>query len=81
MYFSTWWIVDETRKSCEGESRKYLEMLCMKLPEEHCIDGPMNNISRCEEDEFNCGNGQCIHGLGVCDRKYQCMNGADEHEW
>ena len=53
----------------------------MKLPEEHCIDGPMNNISRCEEDEFNCGNGQCIHGLGVCDRKYQCMNGADEHEW
>ena len=55
-------------------------MLCMKLPEEGCIGGP-DQMSRCEEDEFNCGNGQCIHGLGVCDRKYQCRNGADELEW
>ena len=52
----------------------------MKLPEKDCIDGPMNR-QRCEEDEFDCGNGQCIHGLGVCDRKYQCMNGADELMW
>ena len=52
----------------------------MKLPEERCIEAP-DQMSRCEEDEFDCGNGQCIHGLGVCDRKYQCRNGADEHEW
>ena len=53
----------------------------MKLPEKDCIDGPMNNMTRCEEDEFNCGNGQCIPGLGVCDGRYQCMNGADELMW
>ena len=67
-------------KSCEGKSKEHLEMLCMKLPEERCIEAP-DQMSRCEEDEFDCGNGQCIHGLGVCDRKYQCMNGADERGW
>ena len=53
----------------------------MKLPEKECIEGPMDERTKCEEDEFDCGNGQCIHGLGVCDRKYQCRNGADELEW
>ena len=56
-------------------------MLCMKLPEERCIDGPMEEKTRCGEYEFDCGNGQCIPGLGVCDRKYQCRNGADEVMW
>ena len=73
--------VDEVWKTCRGESREYLQKLCMKLPEKDCIGEPMNNMTRCEEDEFDCGNGQCIHGLGVCDRKYQCMNGADELKW
>ena len=41
----------------------------------------MEERTRCEEDEFNCGNGQCIPGLGVCDGRYQCMNGADESMW
>ena len=73
--------LDEVWKSCEGEGRKHFEMLCMKLPDKDCIPGPMTNMTRCGEDEFDCGNGQCIHGLGVCDTKYQCRNGADELEW
>ena len=56
-------------------------MLCMKLPEKDCIEGPTENRTKCGEYEFDCGNGQCIPGLGVCDRKYQCMNGADERGW
>ena len=56
-------------------------MLCKKLPEERCIEGPYDYMSKCEEDEFHCGDGQCIHGLGVCDGKYQCMTGADERMW
>ena len=56
-------------------------MLCMKLPEKDCLEGPITPETRCDEDEFNCGNGQCIHGLGVCDNKYECKNGADELEW
>ena len=52
----------------------------MKLPEKDCISEPMD-MPTCGEDEFPCGNGQCIHGLGVCDGKYQCMNGADELKW
>ena len=56
-------------------------MLCVELPEENCIEGPMDDRMKCEEDEFACGNGQCIHGLGVCDNKYECKNGADELGW
>ena len=73
--------VDEVWKSCKGEAKNHLEKLCLKLPEKDCIEGPMNNVTICGEDEFNCENGQCIPGLGVCDRKYQCMNGADELMW
>ena len=80
MKISQFLFIDEVRKSCEGQSKEHLAMLCMKLPEEGCIGGP-DQMTRCEEDEFDCGNDQCIHGLGVCDRKYQCMNGADELEW
>ena len=73
--------VDEVWKSCEGEARDHLVMLCMKLPEKDCIAEPMEEKTRCGEYEFACGNGQCIPGLGLCDRKYQCRNGADEHMW
>ena len=74
------YITEEVWKNCEGEAQEHLEMLCMKLPEERCIEGPID-MTMCEEHEFDCGNGQCIHGLGVCDSKYQCKNGADELEW
>lgn len=53
----------------------------MKLPEEKCLPAPMNEKSKCSEDEFDCGDGECIPGLGLCDRKYQCRNGADEMKW
>ena len=73
--------LEEVWKNCEGKARDHLEKLCLKLPEKDCIDGPMEKKTSCGEYEFDCGNGQCIPGLGVCDRKYQCMNGADELEW
>ena len=66
--------------NCEGDSKTYLESVCMKLPEDNCM-GDMNQLSRCGEYEFDCGDGQCIPGPGVCDGKYQCMNGADENMW
>jgi hypothetical protein len=53
----------------------------MKLPEEKCLSGPETNMSRCGEHEFDCGDGQCIHGMGICDNKYQCMTGKDELMW
>ena len=68
------------RENCDGDSRTDLEMLCMQLPEEDCLTG-MEGMLVCEEDEFDCGDGKCIHGLGVCDNTYQCMNGADELMW
>ena len=74
-------LIDGVKENCQGEARDHMLMLCMKLPEKDCIEGPMGNKTTCEEHEFNCGNGQCIPGLGVCDRRYQCMNGADELEW
>ena len=66
--------------NCEGDSKAYLESVCMKLPEDNCM-GDTNQLSRCGEYEFDCGDGQCIPGVGVCDGKYQCMNGADELGW
>ena len=53
----------------------------MKLPEKDCLPALGNELKRCEEDEYDCGDGQCIHGLGLCDGEYQCLNGADELEW
>lgn len=53
----------------------------MALPEKDCIDAPYQNMSRCGEHEFACGDGKCIHGLAVCDNSYDCVNGADELMW
>ena len=75
------YFTEGVHKSCDGEGKEYLEYLCNKLPDDACIGGPEDVKRECEEDEFNCGNGQCIHGLGICDGKYQCRNGADELEW
>lgn len=74
-------IAEGVLSGCEGESRDMLVDLCMKLPEEMCLEAPDTNMSKCGEHEFDCGDGKCIHGLGVCDNKYQCMTGADEKMW
>ena len=72
---------DAVYENCQGEARNHLEMICMKLPEEKCLHSPDMEMSRCEEDEFDCGDGKCIHGLGICDNKYQCLSGKDETQW
>jgi hypothetical protein len=74
-------VLDGVRESCHGKSRDQLEKICMRLPEDMCLSAPYMERPMCEEHEWDCGDGQCIHGLGVCDNKYQCMNGADELEW
>lgn len=53
----------------------------MMLPEEECLPGLPEPEDPCEEDEFHCGGGQCIHGADVCDFEYECANGADELQW
>ena len=74
-------IAEGIREHCYGVHRDYLESLCMELPEEMCLEAPETNMTRCGEHEFDCGDGKCIHGLGLCDGKYQCMTGADELMW
>lgn len=69
------------QEGCDGESEKILVDVCMKLPNEDCIPHPYMNLSRCGEDEFDCGDGKCIPGLDICDNKYQCTSGADEVRW
>ena len=58
---------------------------CEKLPEEDCYRGeekpPAPKPEKCDDDEFPCGDGQCIHGLKLCDYKFDCYNGADELRW
>lgn len=39
------------------------------------------NPYTCSADEFDCGDGKCIHALGVCDKRFDCYNGADELQW
>lgn len=74
-------IAEGIRSGCRGEARDYLEEICMELPEEKCLPAPTKEKGRCSEIEFDCEDGQCIPGLGLCDRKYHCRNGADELKW
>lgn len=56
----------------------------MSMPEERCLPGmPDDEYDEhsCGEDEFSCGDGQCVHGLLACDDKIHCANGADELKW
>lgn len=68
--------------SCLGDARDRLSQVCMSLPEEGCLPGAIEAAEGdCEEDEFSCGDGQCVHGLLTCDNKLDCANGADELRW
>ena len=74
-------ITDGIRDGCRGASRDYLESICMQLPEKDCLPALPMNDSKCTEDEFDCGDGQCVHGLQLCDHKFDCKSGADELKW
>lgn len=70
---------------CDEEAKRTLMEFCDKLPEEDCYRGETKperpEPARCDEREFDCGDGRCIAGLSVCDYKYDCYNGADELQW
>ena len=69
------------REACTNEtSRRALEQICMQLPEDDCLPLGTNPYG-CREDEFDCGDGQCVHGLQLCDHKFDCKSGADELKW
>lgn len=81
---SLWvFIADGVQHNCDGESRDYLESVCMKLPDcGDCYPGRYADLLQpCEKDEFHCGDGQCVHGHQLCDRQFDCANGADELKW
>lgn len=74
--------IDAVWQQCSGESRDYLETLCTQLPDENCFDGrEPRKPGNCGEYEFDCGNDQCVSGLGVCDRERDCATSADEIGW
>ena len=33
---------------------------------------------RCQPNQFECKNGQCIDASKKCDRRYHCSDGSDE---
>lgn len=69
-------------QQCSGDSRDYLETLCMQLPDEDCFAGDEKRApSKCDKYEFDCGLDQCVSGLGICDRQRDCATSADEIGW
>ena len=69
-------------ESCTGSGKEKLNDYCMSLPEESCLDEePELPPADCGADEYNCGNGQCVHGLATCNNVFDCLNGADELKW
>lgn len=56
--------------------------VCMQLPEENCYDGVDYEEKRdCGEYRFDCGDDTCVHGMKLCDNRFDCGNGADELGW
>jgi hypothetical protein len=50
---------------------------CMKTAEfKTCAKAPEK--PKCDRDEFQCANGQCIDKAQLCDRKSQCADNSDE---
>ena len=35
-------------------------------------------LATCAEDEFRCGNGECVGSSAVCDFRFDCIDGSDE---
>lgn len=75
--------VDTVNRSCSGDSYEELAAVCMTLPENGCHNGTLDEAQRgCREDQYACGDGTCVHGLQLCDYKYDCLGtGADEVGW
>ena len=77
-------VVAGVEASCSGDGKAFLQDLCMQMPEEGCLPGDAMDMmpeKKCDEHEFACGDGQCVHGLTLCDHKFDCRNGADELRW
>lgn len=70
------------RELCEGESRDYLESVCMMLPDDdECYSGKKEEQEKpCGPEEFACGD-ECVHGSAICDRKFDCRDHSDELKW
>ena len=67
---------------CDGNADEVADIaeLCMSLPEGECYPGSPYHRP-CDDDEYHCGDGQCVDGVKVCDRRVDCSNGADELKW
>ena len=77
-------VAEGVRDLCDGESEEFLESVCMKLPaDDKCYSGreEWRREDACDLYEFECGNHECIDGLKVCDRKFDCSDHSDELRW
>lgn len=67
---------------CPDDAKRVLDDICMMLPVEQCLgDMPDKPAPVCKDDEFSCGDGQCVPRWQACNLRYDCMNGADELSW
>lgn len=55
----------------------------MALPTEGCYNGTeVEEDTDCGEHGFHCGDGTCVHGMQLCDYRYDCLaTGRDELGW
>uniref|UniRef100_A0A2I3RPX8 Low density lipoprotein receptor n=1 Tax=Pan troglodytes TaxID=9598 RepID=A0A2I3RPX8_PANTR len=56
---------DEWPQHCRGDSSP-------------CSAFEFHSVATCRPDEFQCSDGNCIHGSRQCDREYDCKDMSDE---
>ncbi|TSL47700.1 Low-density lipoprotein receptor-related protein 8 [Bagarius yarrelli] len=47
-------------------------------PKVECSAGMFRSFLTCRPDEFQCGDGSCIHGIKQCNKAFDCLDRSDE---
>lgn len=55
-----------------------LESMCQLLADVCAVFGSSAALLTCRPDEFQCGDGSCIHGIKQCNKIHDCLDKSDE---